>query len=62
MGKPHPDTDTRVQALIHAAVYGDADGVVTEDAPTVPVNPYGETKLAGEWLAADVARAEGHCS
>ena len=24
MGKPHPDTDTRVQALIHAAVYGDA--------------------------------------
>ena len=42
-----------------AAVYGDADGVVTEDSPTVPVNPYGETKLAGEWLAADVARAEG---
>jgi UDP-glucose 4-epimerase len=41
-----------------AAVYGDADGVVTEDSPTVPVNPYGETKLAGEWLAADVARAE----
>jgi UDP-glucose 4-epimerase len=42
-----------------AAVYGDAAGVVNEDAPTVPVNPYGETKLAGEWLAADVARAEG---
>lgn len=42
-----------------AAVYGDADGIVTEDSPTVPVNPYGETKLAGEWLAADVARAEG---
>ena len=42
-----------------AAVYGDAAGVVTEDSPTVPVNPYGETKLAGEWLAADVARAEG---
>ena len=42
-----------------AAVYGDADGVVTEDSPTVPVNPYGETKLAGELLAADVARAEG---
>jgi UDP-glucose 4-epimerase len=41
-----------------AAVYGDADGVVAEDSPTVPVNPYGETKLAGEWLAADVARAE----
>ena len=42
-----------------AAVYGDADGVVAEDSATVPVNPYGETKLAGEWLAADVARAEG---
>lgn len=42
-----------------AAVYGDAHGIVTEDAATVPVNPYGETKLAGEWLAADVARAEG---
>lgn len=42
-----------------AAVYGDADGVVTEDSPTIPVNPYGETKLAGEWLAADVALAEG---
>ncbi len=42
-----------------AAVYGDAAGVVAEDSPTVPVNPYGETKLAGEWLAADVARSEG---
>ena len=42
-----------------AAVYGDADGIVAEDSQTVPVNPYGETKLAGEWLAADVARAEG---
>lgn len=42
-----------------AAVYGDASGVVTEDAPTIPVNPYGESKLAGEWLAANVARAHG---
>lgn len=42
-----------------AAVYGDAAGVVDEDAPTLPVNAYGRSKLAGEWLAADVARAEG---
>ena len=42
-----------------AAVYGDAGGVVPEGWPTVPVNPYGQSKLAGEWLAAAVARAEG---
>ncbi len=51
-----------VPALIFsssAAVYGDARGVVAEDAPTEPVNPYGRTKLAGEWLVADAARAHG---
>ncbi|BAU33298.1 UDP-glucose 4-epimerase GalE [Microcella alkaliphila] len=42
-----------------AAVYGDASGHVTEDAPCHPVNPYGASKLAGEWLTADVARATG---
>lgn len=42
-----------------AAVYGDASGHVTEDAPCHPVNPYGASKLAGEWLTADVARARG---
>lgn len=41
-----------------AAVYGDADGVVTEKSNTVPVNAYGHSKLAGEWLAAATARAE----
>ena len=43
-----------------AAVYGNpAVEVVTEDAPTAPVNPYGETKLIGEWLVRDAARAWG---
>lgn len=41
-----------------AAVYGATDeSAVTEDAPTEPVNPYGETKLAGEWLVRGAARA-----
>ena len=39
-----------------AAVYGDvAGGLVREDAPTAPVNPYGRTKLVGEWMLRDVA-------
>ncbi|NEW76392.1 UDP-glucose 4-epimerase GalE [Streptomyces rhizosphaericus] len=34
-----------------AAVYGMPDvELVTEDTPRLPINPYGETKLAGEWL------------
>ncbi|MER6145971.1 UDP-glucose 4-epimerase GalE [Streptomyces sparsogenes] len=34
-----------------AAVYGMPDvELVTEDTPCHPMNPYGETKLAGEWL------------
>lgn len=41
-----------------AAVYGATEeSSVTEDAPTVPVNPYGETKLAGEWLLRGAADA-----
>jgi UDP-glucose 4-epimerase len=43
-----------------AAVYGMPDSdLVTEDSPTVPISPYGETKLAGEWLVRSVARATG---
>lgn len=43
-----------------AAVYGEsAHGVVEETAPLQPINPYGETKLACEWLARDFARAHG---
>ena len=42
-----------------AAVYGDAAGEpLTESAPTVPVNPYGQTKLIGEWLIEAAATAE----
>lgn len=42
-----------------AAVYGEvADGIpVAEEAPTQPVNPYGRSKLVGEWLLRDVAAA-----
>ncbi|MET8687017.1 UDP-glucose 4-epimerase GalE [Streptomyces sp. NPDC004732] len=44
-----------------AAVYGnppDAD-LVGEDTPCAPVSPYGETKLAGEWLVRAAGRAHG---
>nr|WP_134001649.1 UDP-glucose 4-epimerase GalE [Streptomyces sp. 846.5] len=43
-----------------AAVYGMPDvDTVTEDTPCAPMNPYGETKLAGEWLVRAVGRAHG---
>ncbi|MFE1847146.1 UDP-glucose 4-epimerase GalE [Streptomyces sp. NPDC059515] len=43
-----------------AAVYGDPGvDLITEDAPCAPVNPYGETKLAGEWLVRAAGRAHG---
>ena len=43
-----------------AAVYGTPDvDLVTEDTPTRPESPYGESKLIGEWLIADAARAGG---
>ncbi len=41
-----------------AAVYGTPETeLVTEASPTRPESPYGESKLIGEWLIADVARA-----
>jgi UDP-glucose 4-epimerase len=42
-----------------AAVYGDVSGVVDEDAVCDPVNPYGRSKLAGEWLTAATAQISG---
>ena len=41
-----------------AAVYGTpAVDLVTEATPTAPESPYGESKLIGEWLIRDQARA-----
>ncbi len=43
-----------------AAVYGMPDvELVTESTPCEPINPYGETKLAGEWLVRAAGRAYG---
>lgn len=41
-----------------AAVYGALpSGEAREDDPTVPINPYGRTKLASEWLLRDACAA-----
>jgi UDP-glucose 4-epimerase len=41
-----------------AAVYGiPASGVAAEETPTVPINPYGASKLMSEWMLASVAQA-----
>ncbi|MEU5122534.1 UDP-glucose 4-epimerase GalE [Streptomyces asoensis] len=43
-----------------AAVYGMPDvDLVTEKTPCAPINPYGETKLAGEWLVGAVGARHG---
>jgi len=51
----------RVDAFVFsssAAVYGTPQSsVVTENSPTGPESPYGESKLVGEWLLRDQARA-----
>ncbi|MFF4588927.1 UDP-glucose 4-epimerase GalE [Streptomyces sp. NPDC001388] len=56
-------TAARVPSFVFsssAAVYGMPDvDLVTEDTPCVPMSPYGETKLAGEWLVRATGRATG---
>lgn len=43
-----------------AAVYGMPDvDLVTEDTGCAPMSPYGESKLAGEWMVNAAARAHG---
>lgn len=43
-----------------AAVYGSSEGSeILEGNPTTPINPYGETKLIGEWLIQDAVKPAG---
>lgn len=56
-------TKSEVRAFVFsssAAVYGTPDvELVTEETPCAPISPYGETKLAGEWLVRATGRATG---
>jgi UDP-glucose 4-epimerase len=53
--------DLEVESIVFsssAATYGTPDvHLVTEDTPTAPESPYGESKLIGEWLLRDQARS-----
>ncbi|MFE2587335.1 UDP-glucose 4-epimerase GalE [Streptomyces sp. NPDC059378] len=51
---------TRFVFSSSAAVYGMPDvDLVTERTPCAPINPYGETKLAGEWLVSATGARHG---
>ncbi|MFJ8533036.1 UDP-glucose 4-epimerase GalE [Streptomyces sp. NPDC093591] len=56
-------TATEVRSFVFsssAAVYGVPDvDLVTEETPCVPLSPYGETKLAGEWMVRATGRTAG---
>ncbi|UUU28039.1 UDP-glucose 4-epimerase GalE [Streptomyces sp. DSM 40750] len=56
-------TDAGVASFVFsssAAVYGMPDvDLVTEGTPCLPMSPYGETKLVGEWLVRATGRATG---
>jgi len=59
----HAALEAGVRRILYsssAAVYGATrPGRVDETHPTVPTNPYGETKLAAEWLVHRTAEAHG---
>src|SRR4051794_30653963 len=61
IGLLHAAVDAGVESFVFsssAATYGMPDlDVVTEDAPTAPLSPYGTSKLIGEWAARDIATA-----
>ncbi|MCZ6637568.1 MAG: UDP-glucose 4-epimerase GalE, partial [Alphaproteobacteria bacterium] len=54
---------SKVTAIVFSstcAVYGaPGNGLLTEDMPLAPVNPYGETKMMVERLLADFSRTHG---
>ncbi len=54
---------TGVESMVFsssAATFGTpSTDLVTEETPTLPESPYGESKLIGEWLIRDQARATG---
>lgn len=55
----HAMRETETKKLVFsssAAVYGiPAVEMVREDTPQLPINPYGETKIIGEWMVANAA-------
>lgn len=52
-------TVRRIVFASSAAVYGNNQNLpLTEDAPTAPLSPYGEAKLASEKLLSDLSRRE----